>query len=192
MKVSKNTQKKKATKKAAQRPSVANKAGRWPQERNLFIRPDRYNYVRKVDRPPGCVFCSAATEKPNLSTLCVWQNEWSMILLNKFPYNPGHVLVLPRRHGGDLLKLTEEESKDFWQTTRLAFAALMEVYEPAGVNLGMNHGAVAGAGLPDHLHMHLVPRWAGDLNFFPLLAETKVLVETLEQTYGKLSDYFKR
>ncbi len=175
------------------RRRVTSTAGqlRWPQERHLLIRPDRYEYVRKVGRPSSCVFCLAAKEPPEFTTLCLWQNELSMIVLNKYPYNPGHLLVLPRRHCGDLLKLTDTESEDLWRTARIAFAAITEVYAPAGINMGLNHGAAAGAGLPEHLHLHLVPRWAGDVNFFPLLAETKVLVETLEQTYAKLSVYFK-
>jgi len=160
-------------------------------ERNVLFRPDRYKYVRKVDRPPGCVFCDSEKSGVGIKSLSVYQSRWSMILLNKFPYNSGHLLVLPRHHCGDFLKLTSEEYIDLHQTVRIAFETLQEVYSPLGINLGMNHGAVAGAGIPEHLHYHIIPRWAGDLNFFPLIAQTKVVVETLEETFAKVSGYLK-
>jgi len=113
-----------------------------------------------------------------------------MILLNKYPYNSGHLLVLPLRHCGDMLDLSNEEYSDLHETLRVAVRAQKEVYEPAAANIGLNHGAAAGAGLPQHLHFHLVPRWAGDLNFFPLIAETKVVIESLEQTFQRYLEYF--
>jgi ATP adenylyltransferase len=91
-----------------------------------------------------------------------------------------------------LLKLSDAEYDDLQHTIRKVMKALMDVYEPGGINLGLNHGAVAGAGIPEHLHYHLIPRWAGDVNFFPLIAETKVLVESLEQTYEKLWSILKK
>ncbi|MGZ3773994.1 MAG: HIT family protein [Pseudobdellovibrionaceae bacterium] len=164
----------------------------WPLERDVLFRPDRMKYVRKLIKPTGCVFCKAASEEMSLETLCIYKTKYSMIVLNKFPYNSGHLLVLPQRHCGDMLKLSEEEFRDLQDTIRLAMSALNEAYEPGGINLGLNHGAVAGAGIPEHMHYHLVPRWAGDLNFFPLIAETKVLVESLEQTYEKLWGILKK
>lgn len=158
----------------------------WPLERDVLFRPDRMKYVRKLIKPEGCVFCRAAKEKPSLDTLCVYKSEHSMVVLNKFPYNSGHLLVLPQRHCGDVLKLSEAEYSDLQNTIRQVMGVITEAYQPGGINLGLNHGAVAGAGIPEHLHYHLIPRWAGDVNFFPLIAETKVLVESLEQTYEKL------
>lgn len=163
----------------------------WPLERDVLFRPDRMKYVRKLIKPVGCVFCSAAQNSPSFDTLCVYKSKHSMIVANKFPYNSGHLLVLPLRHCDDLLKLSEEEFADLNKSLRLAIRALNEVYEPGGMNMGLNMGATGGAGIPEHLHYHLVPRWAGDLNFFPLIAETKVLVESLEQTFDRLSSYFK-
>jgi ATP adenylyltransferase len=153
----------------------------WPLERDVLFRPDRMKYVRKLIKPDGCVFCTAAKNTPSVETLCVY----------KFPYNSGHVLVLPQRHCDDMPKLGEEEFADLNNTLRLTVRALNEVYEPGGMNMGVNMGASGGAGIPEHLHYHLVPRWAGDLNFFPLIAQTKVLVESLEQTFDRLSSYFK-
>lgn len=164
----------------------------WPLERDVLFRPDRLKYVRKLIKEKGCVFCRANKEEPSFDTLCVYQTKHSMVILNKFPYNTGHVLVLPRRHCGDLLGLSDAEYVDLQETVRKTMKALTEIYEPGGINLGLNHGAVAGAGIPEHLHYHIIPRWSGDLNFFPLIAETKVLVESLAQTYEKLMGYFKK
>ena len=164
---------------------------RWPLERDVFFRPERFRYVRKLIKQEGCVFCRAHENDESFDTLCVYKTKHTMVLLNKFPYNSGHLLVLPRRHCGDLLQLSSAEFADLNDVVRAAMRALNELYQPGGINLGMNHGAVAGAGIPEHLHYHLVPRWAGDLNFFPLIAETKVLVESLEQTYDRLFSYFK-
>lgn len=163
----------------------------WPMERDVLIRPDRMKYVRKLIKPEGCVFCNAAKEV-SVDTLCAYQSKHSMVVLNKFPYNSGHLLVLPKRHCGDVLQLKDEEYADLQNTVRLVMKALMDIYEPGGINVGLNHGAVAGAGIPEHLHYHVIPRWAGDLNFFPLIAETKVLVESLEQTYDRVLGYFKK
>jgi ATP adenylyltransferase len=113
-----------------------------------------------------------------------------MVVLNKYPYNSGHLLVLPQRHEGSLFDLSEVEYKDLQDTLRLACQAVTEVYQPAGFNVGLNHGRAAGAGIPDHLHFHVIPRWEGDLNFFPLVTDTKVVIEDLRQTYKKLTQFF--
>ncbi|UOF02775.1 HIT family protein [Bdellovibrio reynosensis] len=193
------TAKKKIATKKTKKPAPASSAAQikinsevWPLERDVLFRPDRMKYVRKLIKPEGCVFCKAAGSEASFDTLCVFKSKHSMVVLNKFPYNSGHVLVLPQRHCGDLLKLSDEEYTDLQNTIRFVMAALHEAYQPGGINLGLNHGAVAGAGIPEHLHYHLIPRWAGDLNFFPLIAETKVLVESLEQTYDKLWSILKK
>lgn len=113
-----------------------------------------------------------------------------MILLNKYPYNPGHLLVLPKNHGGQLLDLSPAQFQDLHSVLRTAVEAVQKIYTPAGINLGMNMGKVSGAGIPEHLHYHVIPRWAGDLNFFPLVAQTKVVVEDLDTTYSKLRAHF--
>lgn len=114
-----------------------------------------------------------------------------MIVLNKFPYNSGHLLVIPQRHEGDLVKFSDAEFKDLHHTLKLAVEALQQVYQPGGMNVGLNMGAVAGAGIPEHLHYHVIPRWSGDLNFFPLVAETKTVIESLEMTFDRLVAYFR-
>lgn len=160
----------------------------WPTERDVLFRPDRLKYVRKLIKSDGCVFCNAAQSQPGLQSLLLYKSKHSMIVLNKFPYNPGHILVLPIRHCGDLLQLTAAEYEDLHLVLRKAFEILQKSFHPSGVNIGLNHGAVAGAGLPDHLHYHLVPRWAGDLNFFPLIAETKAVPTSLEDTFQRLRE----
>jgi ATP adenylyltransferase len=163
----------------------------WPCERDILFRPDRYKYVRKLIKPSGCVFCHSSQEPMSFDTLCVYKSKFSMIVMNKFPYNSGHVLALPLGHGGDLLELSQEESLDLQNTVLLAMRAIKDIYQPAGFNLGLNQGAVSGAGIPDHLHYHVIPRWAGDLNFFPLVAETKVVIESLEVSFNRLVKYLK-
>lgn len=178
---------------AAHRADFHIQAGKeiWPLERDVLFRPDRFKYVRKLIHPEGCVFCTAAKAKVGFDTLCVYKSQHSMILLNKFPYNSGHLLVIPQNHEGDLLKLGEVDYKDLHLTLKLAVEALQQVYQPGGMNVGLNLGAVAGAGIPSHLHYHVIPRWAGDLNFFPLVAETKTVIESLEMTFDRLIAYFK-
>ncbi len=164
----------------------------WPCERDVLFRPDRFKYVRKLISPSGCVFCESAKNQVRLETLCVYQTKYSMVVLNKFPYNSGHILILPQRHCGDMLELTQEEYYDLQDLLRVALKSIQEIYKPGGVNIGLNLGSVAGAGIPDHLHYHLIPRWAGDLNFFPLVAETKVVIESLEMSFNRLVEYFKQ
>lgn len=163
----------------------------WPIERDLFFRPDRFKYVRKVLKTEGCVFCAANKGGLSFDSLCVYKNKSAMVVLNKFPYNSGHLLVLPQRHCGDFLGLSQGEYSDVMSALKLSVEVVQEVYQCQGFNIGLNHGAVAGAGIPEHLHWHLVPRWSGDMNFFPLIAETKTVIETLEQTYDKVSEAFK-
>ncbi|PWU12811.1 MAG: HIT family hydrolase [Bdellovibrio sp.] len=160
-------------------------------ERDVLFRPDRLKYVRRVIKDEACVFCKTREMGVALESLCLYQSSHSMIILNKFPYNSGHVLVLPQRHVGEMLDLSMEEYTDLHVTLRKAVEAVTKVYSPGGLNLGMNLGAVAGAGIPAHLHYHVVPRWAGDLNFFPLVAETKTVIENLETSFERLLTYLK-
>lgn len=164
----------------------------WPQERNFWACPDRQRYVRRLLKPDGCVFCAASQAGPGFDSLVVWESEYSLILLNKFPYNNGHLLVIPRRHHGHLLDLEQDEYRDFYQAQRLACEVIQEAYKCQGQNIGMNIGAAAGAGIPEHLHAHVLPRWGSDTNFMAVLADTKVIVETLEQTYDRLKPYFEK
>lgn len=164
----------------------------WPIERDIFFRPARMKYVRKLIKPQGCVFCTSAEKPATQKTLCVYKTQYSQVVVNKYPYNSGHVLVLPLRHIGDMMQLSIEEYSDLHLTLKLAIKVIQSVYQPHGFNLGMNHGVTGGAGIPDHLHYHIVPRWNGDLNFFPLIAETKLVIESAESTFKKLNKEFIR
>jgi len=179
-------QQKKSTKKSIKKPAA------WPYKRNILFRPERMKYVRKLIKIEACVFCRSANEEISVETLCVYKTQHTQILLNKYPYNNGHLLILPLVHVGDLMDLSSERFDDLHRVTRLAIQALQAVYQPGGYNIGLNNGVAAGAGIPDHLHYHLIPRWSGDLNFFPLIAETKVVIETVEDSYIKFFNYFKK
>lgn len=161
-------------------------APEWPVTRNVMFRPERKNYVRRLIRSEGCVFCHALDLGLKSESLVLGVHGEAMMMLNKYPYNSGHILVLPKRHCGDFTDLTAEEFRDINRLLKLAIEVLGEVYRPGGFNIGLNLGSVAGAGIPEHLHWHLLPRWPGDANFYPLIAETKVVIETLEQTYERL------
>lgn len=172
------------------KPENINLKDIWPQEREVFFRPDRLRYVRKLIHESGCVFCAETQGLNEKETLCVYKGKLSLAVLNKYPYNTGHLLILPKRHVGEIWSLTEEEHIEICSLLRKSVKLLEDVYSCHGFNIGMNHGAVAGAGIPDHLHWHIVPRWNGDTNFFPLIAETKVLPETLAESFKKLKEAF--
>lgn len=160
----------------------------WPQERDFMERPDRYRYVRKLLSPSGCVFCAAAKGR---EPLLLAKDELAMVVMNKYPYNTGHLLVLPVAHVGDLWKLDGKINARMAYWLKESARILTDVLGCQGLNMGMNHGAVAGAGIPEHLHWHVIPRWSGDTNFFPLIAETKALPQTLEQTHALLAPRFQ-
>ncbi len=162
----------------------------WPQERDFMERPERYRYVRKLLPDTGCVFCSAEKTGVGPDALVLAMDENVMVLMNKYPYNTGHLLILPRKHIGDIWKLDNSVSNDLARWLKLSAKILTDELGCQGLNMGMNHGAVAGAGIPEHLHWHIVPRWSGDTNFFPLIAETKALPQTLEQTFERLRPHF--
>ena len=141
------------------------------------------------DDAAQCVFCRLAQSgPPSVENLVVWRGEWSFVVLNAYPYASGHVLVLPLRHAGSLEALTELESAEVWATTRRAARAIEAAYEPDGMNIGANLGRASGAGIPAHLHLHVLPRWSGDTNFMTSIAGTRVLPETLQVVWKKLTD----
>lgn len=162
----------------------------WPQERDFLERPERYRYVRKLLPDTGCVFCVAEKTGIGPDALVLAMDENVMVLMNKYPYNTGHLLILPRKHIGDIWKLDDSVSNALGLWLKLSAKILTDELGCQGLNMGMNHGAVAGAGIPEHLHWHIVPRWSGDTNFFPLIAETKALPQTLEQTFERLRPHF--
>ena len=149
--------------------------------------PWRLEYVGSADEERGCIFCAAA-EGDDEERLVVHRGERAFVLLNKFPYSSGHLMVAPLRHGAGFDELTPEEALEVHGLAAGTMTALRAVYRPDGFNLGWNLGRVAGAGIVDHVHLHVVPRWSGDTNFMPLLADVKVMPEHLLETRRKLAE----
>jgi ATP adenylyltransferase len=148
--------------------------------------PWRMTYIRRAERSAGCLFCRVARGRSDAKDLVLARRDHAVLLLNRFPYNPAHVMVAVRRHAGQFKDLSAEERTDLLDLTAVAERALESEYRPHGVNYGLNVGQVAGAGFPGHLHLHLVPRWNGDTNFMPTVAQTRVLPESLSQTWRRL------
>ena len=137
---------------------------------------------------PGCIFCTypAADPAQDRANLLLLRGEHAFVMLNRYPYNSAHLMIIPYRHLRDLPLLTPAECGELMALLQRLVRVLTAVYQPQGFNAGMNLGEVAGAGIAAHLHLHLVPRWAGDTNFMPVVGQTKVLPESLEQTYDRL------
>jgi ATP adenylyltransferase len=149
--------------------------------------PWRLEYVQNADEEPGCVFCRAL-EGDDEERLVVHRGSRAFVVLNKFPYSSGHFMVAPQRHVGDFGGLDDEEVVEIQRLADRGMDALRKLYGPDGFNLGWNLGRVAGAGVIDHVHLHVVPRWSGDTNFMPVLADVKVLPEHLLETRRKLAE----
>jgi ATP adenylyltransferase len=149
--------------------------------------PWRLEYIKSADEEPGCIFC-AAVEGDDQERLVVRRGTHAIVLLNKFPYSSGHFMVAPIRHIGEYGDIEDEEAVELHQLAAAGMGALAELYAPQGFNVGWNLGRVAGAGVVDHVHMHVVPRWGGDTNFMPVLADVKVLPEHLADTRRRLAD----
>ena len=139
----------------------------------------------------GCLFCRVLEnpDDPDVD-LVVWRPQGAVVMLNKFPYNAGHVMVAPAAHCGELDALDDIQTADLMRATKRAITVLREELKPEGFNIGANTGRAAGAGIPDHVHLHVVPRWNGDTNFMPVLAEVKIVNEHLLQTAAKLRKAF--
>jgi ATP adenylyltransferase len=148
--------------------------------------PWRLEYIQQADEQEGCVFCRAL-EGDDETGLVVHRGERAFVLLNKYPYASGHLMVAPTRHEGEFGRLDREEAAEIHQLGSAALGALSATMGPQGFNLGWNLGRIAGAGVVDHVHMHVVPRWAADTNFMPVLADVKVLPEALEDTRRKIA-----
>jgi len=148
--------------------------------------PWRLEYVQSADEAEGCFLCRAA-EAGAGDELVVHRGERAFVVLNKFPYASGHLLVAPYRHGVAFEELSQDDALEIHRLAGAGLAALRETYAPEGFNLGWNVGRIAGAGVPDHVHLHVVPRWAGDTNFMPVLADVKVIPEHLAATRERLA-----
>ena len=157
----------------------------WTPHRMAYIKGGQHQF-KNVDDCPFCV----APEREDDDSLIVYRGRTSYVVMNLFPYNPGHVLVCPYRHVPLYVDLTDDETVEFTALTKAAIRALEAASAPMGFNLGMNQGAVAGAGVAAHLHQHVVPRWGGDSNFLPIIARTKALPMLLEDVRSRLAEHW--
>ena len=138
----------------------------------------------------GCLFCKRLKEKDSVKNLIVYRGKKALVILNKFPYNAGHTMIVPTRHVGQIEKLRADEAAEFFELLQKTVAIIKKVLKPTSMNLGMNLGKASGAGVPGHLHMHIVPRWTGDTNFMPIIGQTKVISLPLDPIYKKLRKEF--
>ena len=147
--------------------------------------PWRMAYIGE-EPAPGCIFCIKSAEERDAENFIVHRGTHAFVMLNAFPYNSGHLMVAPYRHTAAFAELSRDELGDLMALAQQSLQALAHAYGPPGYNLGMNLGRIAGAGIADHLHLHVVPRWDGDTNFMPVIADTRVLPEALAETYRRL------
>jgi len=154
--------------------------------------PWRLSYVTTASEPvPGCIFCNAAAAEHD-DPLVVARGRAAFVILNLYPYNSGHLMIVPNRHVASLAELSPEERADVMDLTARAEVAVTEVYRPQGLNIGVNLGKAAGAGIADHLHVHVVPRWTGDTNFMSVVGNVRVLPEEVPASVERLRPVFER
>jgi ATP adenylyltransferase len=148
--------------------------------------PWRKKYIEDNNKAPGCIFCDEAKQQDGPDNLIVMRGSTAYVMLNRFPYTSGHLMVVPFAHLSSFELLDPATRAELMELVASAISVLGTVYHPDGLNIGANIGSAAGAGVADHVHIHIVPRWAGDTNFMSTLGETRVLPEELEETYRRL------
>ena len=153
--------------------------------------PWRMEYLM-AEKSDGCIFCDKPADNDDRARLILHRSDRSFIIMNAYPYNNGHLMVAPFRHVGSFQELLSEERSDLMDEVALAESLIERTFHPQGMNVGVNLGECAGAGVVGHLHVHIVPRWSGDTNFMPVLGETRVIPELLQQTYDKLAENLER
>lgn len=154
--------------------------------------PWRAVYVRKALTMKNCIFCAALKGGDDRKAAVLFRGRRNFILLNRYPYTPGHLMIAPCRHLADFTKARPEESAELAELLQLALRILRASFKPHGFNAGMNLGHSAGAGVAGHYHLHVIPRWTGDSNFMPLVGGTRVFIEDLDTTYGRLRPLFDK
>ncbi len=157
----------------------------WAPWRKAYIQADPPKRGR-------CLFCSLAASRSDASNLILARSRYSFSVLNRYPYNNGHLMVVPRRHVASIAQLSAKERLDWLDLYDQMEKALKKSCRPHGLNVGINVGRIAGAGVPGHLHLHVVPRWRGDVNFMPVIGQTKVISESLKESYRGIRSYLKK
>ncbi|MGA7946113.1 MAG: HIT domain-containing protein [Candidatus Sulfotelmatobacter sp.] len=153
--------------------------------------PWRYAYVSTAEKTTACVFCDAVKAGDDAKTRIVHRGQHCFVILNTYPYTPGHVMIVPYAHLDELQKLPPEAASEMMSLSQRMESVLRELYHPDGINLGMNIGKAAGAGIAGHIHMHVLPRWVADANFVSVVCETRILPETLEETWKRMTAALK-
>lgn len=162
-----------------------------PIAMNQLWTPWRSAYMRDKKEKGRCIFCAAAAHREaDEQNLVVFRGKSAFVLLNRYPYTSGHIMIAPYAHVSRLGQTSDDTSGEMMHLTRLAERILEQAYQPDGLNLGMNLGEAAGAGIEQHIHMHVLPRWKGDANFMTSIGDTRIIPEALEETYAKLRDRF--
>ncbi len=151
--------------------------------------PWRIQYILQ-EKPLGCILCDKPKEKKDEENYIIYRGKLNFIMLNSYPYNPGHLLIAPYRHAASLEDLTGAERREHFELVSRSLPVLKETFKPAGFNIGSNIGRVAGAGIEDHFHSHVVPRWQGDTNYIPVLADVRIVPQALADTYKLLAGKF--
>jgi ATP adenylyltransferase len=144
----------------------------------------------EADKTPGCIFCDKPGETRDDENSILFRGKLSFVMMNIYPYNTGHLMVIPYRHAGSLDELPDAILNDLMQNTKRTIQVLRRVFSPGGFNVGLNLGRAAGAGIEEHLHFHVVPRWNGDTNFMPVIGETKIIPQDLRTTFTLLHPHF--
>jgi ATP adenylyltransferase len=154
--------------------------------------PWRMQYIKNADEAEGCIFCTFPAQSNDEENLILYRSEKAFIILNAFPYSNGHLMITPYRHTADLNDLAPGELLEMMELTRKGVNLLKAAFHPDGFNIGMNMGKVAGAGIADHVHIHIVPRWNGDTNFMPVLGDVRVIPESLNAVYANLREEIEK
>jgi len=152
--------------------------------------PWRIQYIQ-MEKPPGCILCEKPGENSDAQNYILYRGSQNFVIMNSYPYNPGHLMVAPYRHVANLDGLADDELCEHFKIVSRCSKLLREVFCPQGFNIGINLGKVAGAGIDEHVHTHIVPRWQGDTNFMPVISNIRVMPEAIAETYQKLKDRFR-
>ncbi|MDP8210976.1 MAG: HIT domain-containing protein [Candidatus Stygibacter australis] len=158
---------------------------------DILYSPWRMDYINS-QKEEGCIFCLEHPEAEDEMHLILYRSDYSFVIMNLYPYNNGHLMVVPRRHTSNLLSLEESERNDLFELVQKTTGIIHKYYHPDGLNIGMNIGKAAGAGIDEHIHVHIVPRWTGDVNFMTSASGVRVIPEKFENAYQRLKEQFDK